>query len=183
MVSEQRSKRPFAVYCIVLLELYLVASTGYCVWRARSVFRTDVDPVAACQDALPMLTPPDGLSLCATFGLDQAKSDVLFNGFAMLGFDIFFLVTAVWSTAVDPRAPKIGGFGIGLTVSADILAIGTLTGAAMNPARAFGPAIAASIGGADYAWGTHWIYWVGPILGGILASVIYKNIIWPKNRD
>jgi len=95
MVSEQRSKRPFAVYCIVLLELYLVASTGYCVWRARSVFRTDVDPVAACQDALPLLTPPDGLSLCATFGLDQAKSDVLFNGFAMLGFDIFFLVTAV----------------------------------------------------------------------------------------
>ena len=54
----------------------------------------------------------------------------------------------------------------------------------MNPAaRAFGPAIAASMGGADYPWATHWIYWVGPILGGILASVIYKNIIWPKNRD
>ena len=47
----------------------------------------------------------------------------------------FFLVLAVWGTAVDARAPKIGGFGIGLTVAADILAIGPLTGAAMNPAR------------------------------------------------
>ena len=50
----------------------------------------------------------------------------------------FLLVFAVFGTAVDPRAPKIGGFGIGLTICADILLGGPLTGAAMNPARTFG---------------------------------------------
>ena len=91
----------------------------------------------------------------------------------------FFLVTAVWGTAVDPRAPKIGGFGIGLTVTADILALGPLTGAAMNPARAFGPALAATFAGARIDWATHWIYWAGPILGGILASLLYRHLILP----
>ncbi|HEY4330015.1 MAG TPA: aquaporin [Phycisphaerae bacterium] len=89
----------------------------------------------------------------------------------------FFLVTAVWGTAVDPRAPKIGGFGIGLTVAADILAIGPLTGAAMNPARAFGPAVAATIAGGHYDWANHWVYWIGPVAGGVLASVIYRFLI------
>src|SRR5207245_9830531 len=53
----------------------------------------------------------------------------------------FFLVSAVFGTAVSPEAPKIGGFGIGLAVFVDALVGGGLTGAAMNPARAFGPAI------------------------------------------
>ena|SRR5271170_2950604 len=92
----------------------------------------------------------------------------------------FFLVTAVWGTAVDPRAPKLGGFAIGLTVAADILAIGPLTGAAMNPARAFGPALASFIGGAHYDWANHWIFWIGPFAGAILASLIYKGFIYPK---
>ncbi len=95
----------------------------------------------------------------------------------------FFLVTAVWGTAVDPRAPKIGGFGIGLTVTADILAIGPLTGAAMNPARAFGPALASALGGAHYDWSTHWIFWAGPITGGILASLLYYHLIYPKTTS
>jgi len=93
----------------------------------------------------------------------------------------FFLVLAVWGTAVDPRAPKIGGFGIGLVVTADILAIGPLTGAAMNPARALGPALASLIGNAKYDWGNHWVYWAGPIAGGIFASVLYKAFMWPKD--
>ena len=95
----------------------------------------------------------------------------------------FFLVTAVWGTAVDPRAPKIGGFGIGLTVTADILAIGPLTGAAMNPARAFGPAVASMLGGARYDWSTHWIFWAGPLCGGILASLLYYHLIYPKTTS
>jgi glycerol uptake facilitator-like aquaporin len=92
----------------------------------------------------------------------------------------FFLVLAVWGTAVDARAPKIGGFGIGLTVAADILAIGPLTGAAMNPARALGPALAALMAGQKYDWGNHWIYWVGPVAGGILASVLYTRVMGEK---
>jgi MIP family channel proteins len=83
----------------------------------------------------------------------------------------FMLVTAVWGTAVDERGPKIGGFAIGLTVTMGILAIGPLTGAALNPARAFGPALAAGF------WPDHWIYWVGPMLGGAAAALIYSRLV------
>ena len=86
----------------------------------------------------------------------------------------FFLVTAVWGTAVDERAPKIGGFGIGLTVTMGILMGGPLTGGAMNPARAFGPALAAGF------FENHWVYWVGPLLGGAAAGLIYSNLSMKK---
>ncbi len=54
----------------------------------------------------------------------------------------FFLMFVIFGTAVDPKAPKVGGFAIGLTIAADILAIGPFTGASMNPARSTGPAVA-----------------------------------------
>jgi MIP family channel proteins len=82
-----------------------------------------------------------------------------------------FLVTAVWGTAVDPRHPPIGGFGIGMCVTMDILIGGPLTGAAMNPARAFGPALVAGV------WKDHWVWWVGPLLGGALAALIYDRLL------
>jgi len=83
----------------------------------------------------------------------------------------FFLVAAVWGTAVDERHPPVGGFGIGLAVTMDILAGGPLTGAAMNPARALGPALAANF------WSGHWVYWVGPLLGGGSAALAYDRWI------
>ena len=83
----------------------------------------------------------------------------------------FFLMFAVFGTAVDPRAPAVGGFGIGLVLTFDILAGGSLTGAAMNPARAFGPALASGI------WTDHVVYWIGPVLGSILAAAIYSRLL------
>ncbi len=83
----------------------------------------------------------------------------------------FFLLLAVLGTAVDTMAPKIGGFGIGLTVAMDILVGGPITGAAMNPARVFGPGLAAGF------WEYHWIYWVGPILGAVMASKLYTRVL------
>lgn len=90
----------------------------------------------------------------------------------------FFLVLAVFGTAVDTRAPKIGGFGIGLTVFVDILVGGTITGAAMNPARAITPAIVSGYWNGDW-----WIYWVGPIIGGIVAALLYSAIFLPHEGD
>ena len=88
----------------------------------------------------------------------------------------FILVFAIFGTAVDPRAPKIGGFGIGLAVAVDIMAGGPFTGAAMNPARAIGPAIASL----DFAnW---YVYWIGPILGSIIAALIYEFGILRSNK-
>ncbi len=83
----------------------------------------------------------------------------------------FFLIFAVYGTAVDARAPKLGGFAIGLTIAFDILMGGPLTGAAMNPARAFGPALAANF------WDNHIVYWIGPILGGAVAGWVYDKFL------
>jgi aquaporin Z len=88
----------------------------------------------------------------------------------------FLLVIAVFGTAVDPRgaAVKIGGFGIGLTVTFDILAGGAITGASMNPARSFGPALIQGF------WTWHAFYWIAPIAGAITAALIYDNLILDK---
>ena len=82
----------------------------------------------------------------------------------------FLLVTVVWGTAVDGRHPSIGGFGIGLLVTMGILFAGPLTGAAFNPARAFGAALASG------TWNQHWIYWVGPMAGGALGALMYAKV-------
>lgn len=87
----------------------------------------------------------------------------------------FFLVSAVFGTAVSPQAPKVGGFGIGLVLLFDVLAAGPLTGAAMNPARAFGPALAAN------DWHAHAAYWAGPLLGAAVAALVWGWIL--ASRD
>src|SRR5688572_31156989 len=76
------------------------------------------------------------------------------QGFALEAVATFFLMLAVFGTVVDPKAPRIGGLGIGFIVAADILAIGPLTGAGMNPARSFGPAVASGFYEAQF------LYWM-----------------------
>ena len=83
----------------------------------------------------------------------------------------FFLVFAVYGTAVSKHAPKMGGLFIGLTVTFDILMGGPITGAAMNPARHLGPALVG--GNLSHLW----IYWVGPIIGGVLAALTYHRTL------
>jgi MIP family channel proteins len=89
-----------------------------------------------------------------------------------------FLVLAVFSNAVDPRGAfkSIAGLGIGLTISIDVLMGGPLTGAAMNPARAFGPQLIGNF------WGEGWIYYVGPALGAVIAAVGYDYLYLRPTR-
>jgi MIP family channel proteins len=93
------------------------------------------------------------------------------QAFGLEAIATFFLVFAVFGTAVDPRAPNVGGFAIGLTIAADILAIGPLTGASMNPARSFGPAVASGI------YEGQLIYWIAPLLGGAAAALLYDRFL------
>jgi MIP family channel proteins len=88
----------------------------------------------------------------------------------------FFLVFVVYGSAVDARAPKIGGLAIGLTVALDIMFGGPLTGAAMNPARTFGPALASG------HWNNHMVYWIGPLIGGALAGIIYGRFLIKETK-
>jgi aquaporin Z len=86
----------------------------------------------------------------------------------------FFLMSAVFGTAVSPDAPRVAGFGIGLVVLFDILVGGPLTGAAMNPARAFGPALVSG------QWLGHIVYWVGPVVGAVLAALLWEYVLLPR---
>ncbi len=88
----------------------------------------------------------------------------------------FFLVFVVYGTIVDGRGPKLGGLAVGLIVAMDVFIGGPLTGAAMNPARATGPMIVAAIFTPNYAITNLYIYWVGPIIGGILAGIAYRAL-------
>ncbi|MFN8588778.1 MAG: aquaporin [Candidatus Eisenbacteria bacterium] len=83
----------------------------------------------------------------------------------------FILVTVFWGTTVDERAPKIGGLGVGLAALMSVLVGGPLSGALLNPARAFGAALISG------TWSHHWIWWVGPLLGAIAASRVYKSVV------
>ncbi|HEY3246955.1 MAG TPA: MIP/aquaporin family protein [bacterium] len=82
----------------------------------------------------------------------------------------FLLVFVIFGTAVDPRGPRmVAGLAIGLVITMDILAGGVLTGAAMNPARAFGPALVSNF------WDNHYVYWIGPFVGAGVAALVYQR--------
>jgi aquaporin Z len=81
----------------------------------------------------------------------------------------FFLVITVFAVAIDDRGvfKSLAGLPIGLVLTFDIIVGGLLTGASMNPARTFGPALVAP------KWTDFWVYLVGPLSGGIIAAAVY----------
>jgi len=115
----------------------------------------------------------------ATRGGGQAVALQVTGGQAFLLEFIatFFLVIVVFGTAVDPKAPRIGGLAIGLVVAADILAIGPLTGGSMNPARSFGPAVASGVFEAQM------IFWLAPIAGGLAAALLYEYLFLRREEE
>ena len=109
------------------------------------------------------------------FGAPRLANDIgLAQGIVVEAILTFFLAFAVMGTAVDPRAPKVGGFGIGLALFFGILAGGQMTGAALNPARAFGPELV----GMEFTGAA--VYWIGPILGAVLAAQVYERLLMQK---
>lgn len=86
-----------------------------------------------------------------------------------------FLVFVITSVATDTQSiGKMAAFAIGGTILLDALWGGPISGASMNPARSFGPALIAG------DWSNLWIYFVGPIIGGIIGSVLYQLIRQPS---
>jgi aquaporin TIP len=131
---------------------------------------------AACAGALLVkaLLPP-GAVRSALLGVPVIASSVtLGQAIGIEAVLTFFLVSAVFGTAVSPDAPRVAGFGIGLVLLFDILVGGPLTGAAMNPARAFGPAAVSG------QWLGHVVYWVGPLAGGVVAALLWEYVLLPK---
>ena len=121
---------------------------------------------------------PDHVSVATRLGGQTISRDInMVQAILCEAIATFFLVFVVFGTAVDPHAPKVGGFAIGLTVTADILAIGTRTGASMNPARSFGPAVVSQI------FEGQAVYWIGPILGGIAAALLYDGLFLRRGKE
>lgn len=94
------------------------------------------------------------------------------HGMSLEAVTTFFLVLVTFATVVDAKgaSKKIAGLAIGLAVAVEVLFAYPFTGAALNPARAFGPALASR------HWTNHGVYWVGPLFGGVLAGFIYDRI-------
>ena len=138
---------------------YIVAQ---CLGATFAAFLLKLAMPASWLDAVNMGTPAlgDGVTIGQAFVMEVVMT--------------FFLAFVVFGTAIDDRAHKVGGLFIGLTVALDIMAGGPVTGAAMNPARHFGPALMG--GGTQHMW----LYWVAPITGASLGALVYKHTLWPK---
>jgi MIP family channel proteins len=133
---------------------YVVAQCAGAI-AASALSRAVLGPVGHLGATLPALAPP--ISLTAAFALEFAMS-----------FALMFVIMAV---ATDDRvAPGFAPIAVGLTVGFCALMGGPLTGASMNPARSFGPAV---IGG---EWRAHWVYWVAPIMAMLVAARAYDAL-------
>lgn len=98
------------------------------------------------------------------------------QGFLLEAVATFMLVWVVFAVAVDRDGSffKVAGMPIGFAVSAGILMIGPATGAALNPARWFGPALVSG------TWTDAWVWIVGPVVGGVLAGAAYLYGVKPR---
>jgi MIP family channel proteins len=126
------------------------------------------------------LVVPEDIANNVFLGTPELMRDFpRWSGMALEGVATFFLVLVVFATMVDERGSfrSVGGFAMGLTITLGILVAGPLTGGALNPARAFGPAVASN----------HWlnwgIYWVGPLGGGFLSGLLYDSLYLRKPED
>ncbi len=116
---------------------------------------------------------PDEIWRSVALGTPELMRDFpSWAGLALEATTTFFLVFVVFATAVDERSSfrSIAGFAIGLTIVLGIVVAGPYTGGALNPARAFGPALA------SHHWLNQLIYWVGPLGGGFLAGLLYDSV-------
>lgn len=108
---------------------------------------------------------------------------VLLSGIGIELVLTFILTFAIFGTMIDPRAPRLGGLGVGLTQAAGAFMAFELTGAAANPARWIGPAVWEATVGKEGVFQDHAVYWIGPILGALLAGAAYTVLILPPEVE
>jgi aquaporin TIP len=114
----------------------------------------------------------------ASFGVPRIAQDITLTQAVLLEAVLTLcLVSAVFGTAISRHAPHVGGFAIGLVLLFAGFVAGPLTGAALNPARAFGPALVSG------DWHGHLAYWIGPLLGAAVAAFLWGKLLLPIPGD
>lgn len=117
-------------------------------------------------------TYPIGVTKVTDLGVPTIHTAITFWGAVSIEAILtFFLMSAFYATIVSPKATKMGGFGVGLVVFVMMLAYAPLTGAVMNPAHAFGPSLV------TMQWTGHLAYWIGPVLGAVLAAMMWDKFL------
>ncbi len=121
---------------------------------------------------LKMIFPPDMVAK-ANLGAAAIGSGVTVGAAVLMEIILtFFLMFVIYGTAVDERGPRaIAPLVIGLTITMDIFVGGGVSGAVMNPARHFGPALVAG------AWANWWVWYLAPVVGAVLAAALYAYVL------
>jgi aquaporin Z len=111
------------------------------------------------------------LGKVANLGATLPLNDNWLQSFVLELVLTFILMFVIFGSGLDRRAPVgFAGLAIGLTVCLEAAFMGPITGASMNPARSFAPALMVGI------WQHHWVYWLAPIIGAQLAVVVYRHL-------
>lgn len=117
-------------------------------------------------------TYPVGVTKVTDLGVPTIHTAITFWGAVSIEAILtFFLMSAFYATIVSPKATKMGGFGVGLAAFVLMLAYAPLTGAVMDPARAFGPSLV------TMQWTGHLAYWIGPVLGAVVAAMMWDKFL------
>lgn len=118
-----------------------------------------------------LLAPPICLGACDLSGVGFRAATLL------EAVGTFFLVSAIYATTVDPRGkPSAAPLAVGACLCGAMFSLGPLTGAALNPARVFGPAIVTG------HWAHWYVYWAGPLVGGCAAALLYEHLLLESKK-
>lgn len=120
---------------------------------------------------------PANITSVTSLGVPSINTQVSMMGaIALEAVMTFFLMSAVFATVMSSRGTKMGGFGVGLAVFIMALAGAPLTGAVMNPSRAFGPSLVQGL------WTGHAAYWIGPIVGAVVAALVWDKFLMREEQ-
>lgn len=127
---------------------------------------------AACGGLLIRQLVPGEIALKCLYGTPRLHDGLgLSQGILLEALATSLLCLSICTTVLHPKTPHDNGYGIGAAVALLTFTFAPLTGAAMNPARQLGSAMAAGY------WADHWVYWVGPIAGAVLGLQLFRRIV------
>lgn len=155
-------------------------TVGFFVLRRTSAAEVLLYWSAQCCGAVVAM-----LALRAAYGVERLRSVgfgatrlapglTLWVGTGLEAVLTFFLMFVIATLVLQKH--RLDGLYIGLTVSACVFVGGTLSGASLNPARSFGPALVFGV------WEAHWVYWLGPLIGAVVA-VRAAQYLWQTQTD